>query len=168
MDVSSTDFELASMLATPTDNLGTGNTGTRNRGDFNSGDENLGHFNSGGGNLGFCNSGSFNVGIGNSGDSNAGEFNSGGGSVGNYHAGFFCVRPPRVSCFDAPTRLTHQELLVEYPEATQLLYRLGRSAPIPFKPFSRLPGITPEKLTALHQRHLAYRLAMLQRLKGVP
>ena len=116
-------------------NTGTGNTGDRNTGDRNTG--------------------TGNTGVGNTGDGNTGDGNTGYGNATNNSSGFFCAEEPKVISFDVQTNLTQAEFLNTYPEAVTLGKLLMLDAEICFDIFSKIPGITVEKLKKLHQTHLA-------------
>ncbi len=126
------------------------------------GDRNSGYRNSGYRNSGYGNSGDRNSGDRNSGDRNSGYGNSGDGNSGNWNAtdrssGFFCIEPQLVKSFDVQTELTYEQFLSKYPESYTLGRLLIQPEPIPFEPYKNIPGITPEKLIALHAKHLEAR-----------
>ena len=85
-------------------NSGSFNSGTRNSGDSNSGDGNTGIWNSGNNNSGNLNFGNWNSGNYNSGNNNSGNWNS-----GNWNSGYFNSTTPKVTSFNKPTNLTHEE-----------------------------------------------------------
>lgn len=130
---------------TPGHSVNRNNTGDRNAGDSNAGDFNTGDRNTGSGNTGDRNTG----------DSNAGRRNTGDGNATDSCTGFFCTEPQTVACFDTDTGLTYEQFLSRYPIAADLTQALRSDHPIAFEPYQHLPGITPEKLEALHQKHRA-------------
>ena len=136
-------------------NTGDSNTGDRNTGDSNTGDRNTGDRNTGYRNTGDSNTGYSNTGDSNTGDSNTGDSNTGYGNAANNSPDFFSVENPKVKSFDIQTDLTAEEYQTKYPQYWQLCDLLHRPAEIDFSKFSQLPGITKEKLTALHRKHLA-------------
>jgi hypothetical protein len=153
-------------------NSGNGNSGNRNSGDGNSGYGNSGNWNSGNGNSGYRNSGNGNSGYrnsgdGNSGNRNSGNWNSGDGNSGNWNSGYgnrldrssgvFCIIPEFVRVFDNITNMTYDDLFRAHPECYELGNLLASSEPIDFERFKTIPNITPEKLKALHDAHLAWR-----------
>ena len=95
------------------------------------------------------------TGYSNTGDSNTGYRNTGYGNAANNSPDFFSVENPKVKSFDIQTDLTAEEYQTKYPQYWQLCDLLHRPAEIDFSKFSQLPGITKEKLTALHRKHLA-------------
>ena len=123
-------------------NTGYGNTGNRNTGNRNTGDSNTGN----------RNTGNRNTGYGNTGDSNTGNRNTGYGNATNNCAGFFCIEEPKVVCFDVQTDLTKSEFMEKFPIYWNLSIALLSDKPLNFDAFQDLPGITPEKLTALHAK----------------
>lgn len=72
-------------------------------------------------------------------------------------SGFFCIEPQLVKSFDVQTELTYDQFLSKYPESHTLGRLLVQPEPIPFEPYKNIPGITPEKLLALHAKHLEAR-----------
>jgi len=50
-----------------------------------------------------------------------------------------------------------KEFLEKFPESWELMGLLLNVAPIPFEKFSKIPGITKEKLRNLHREHLTKR-----------
>ena len=113
------------------------NTGEYNTGEYNTGEYNTGNRNTGGG--------------------NTGDRNTGYGNATNYSSGFFCITEPKVICFDVQTELTRDEFMSQHPEYYTLSSLLLESDAIEFEHFANLPGITPEKLAALHAKHLSMR-----------
>ena len=143
-------------------NTGNRNTGNRNIGDWNTGDWNIGDGNTGNGNIGDWNTGDWNTGdwntgSGNTGNRNTGDLNTGNGNATDYSAGFFCVKEPWVISFDEQTVLTRGEYVARYPEYYALTVDLLSTQPINFAKYSRLPGITEEKLRVLHEKFIAAR-----------
>ena len=59
--------------------------------------------------------------------------------------------------FDVQTELTYEQFLDKYPESHTLGRLLMELGPIPFEPYKNIPGITPEKLIALHTKHMEVR-----------
>lgn len=90
-------------------NSGDSNTGIWNSGNRNSGDSNSGNWNSGNWNSGNNNSGNNNSGNRNSGNGNSGNYNSGNYNSGNWNSGYFNSTTPKVTSFNKPTNLTHEE-----------------------------------------------------------
>ncbi len=138
------------------------NTGHQNTGNRNTGHQNTGHQNTGGRNTGDRNTGDRNTGDRNTGDWNTGNWNTGDWNTGNWNAtsrssGFFCIEPQLVKSFDVQTELTYDQFLSKYPESHTLGRLLVQPEPIPFEPYKNIPGITPEKLLALHAKHLEAR-----------
>jgi len=143
-------------------NAGNFNTGDRNVGDCNAGNLNAGYRNTGHGNAGYDNTGGGNAGDRNTGDCNAGYCNTGNRNAGNGNAtsrssGFFCQEEPNVICFDVDSGMKYNEFVMTFPCWSELAYKLIAEDEIKFDDFSCLPGITPEKLKALHAKHLATR-----------
>jgi hypothetical protein len=148
-------------------NTGHQNTGDRNTGHQNTEDCNTGNRNAGYGNTGHCNTGNRNTGhrntgLWNTGNRNAGHGNTGDCNTGDWNAtdrcsGVFCIEPQLVKSFDVQTELTYDQFLAKYPESHTLGLSLMSSEPIPFEPYKNIPGITPEKLLALHTKHLEAR-----------
>ena len=103
------------------------------------------------------NSGNRNSGNGNSGDRNSGDGNSGDGNATNRSAGFFCLEEPRVISFDVQTDLTFDQFVTAHPEYSALCDLLTKKEAIDFDRFKGIPGITQEKLKALHEKHLKVR-----------
>lgn len=97
------------------------------------------------------NAGNRNAGNRNTGEGNAGNWNAGEGNATNNSSGFFCMQEPTVLCFDVETNLSRQNFCKEFPEYKELASMLNGDAEIEFEMFKRLPGITPEKLSALHR-----------------
>ncbi|MFN7318614.1 MAG: pentapeptide repeat-containing protein, partial [bacterium] len=145
-------------------NTGDWNTGDRNTGDRNTGDRNTGNWNTGDGNTGNRNTGNRNTGYRNTGDRNTGNWNTGNGNTGNWNtgngnstnnsSGFFCVQEPTVKCFDEDSGLLREEFVKQFPEYYDLSVALLSETEIGFATYSRLPGITPEKLKTLHAKHI--------------
>jgi len=144
-------------------NSGDRNSGDRNSGNMNSGDRNSGNMNSGYMNSGYMNSGYMNSGYMNSGDMNSGDMNSGDRNAGDrnatdYSAGYFCAEEQPLSVFDAPARMSRGEFRQRFCD---LAYELGCAlivdGDIDFERYKTLPNITPEKLKALHEKHLRLR-----------
>ena len=133
------------------------NTGDSNTGEWNTGHSNTGNWNTGNRNTGDRNTGNRNTGNWNTGYWNTGDKNTGDGCATDRATGFFCVQPQTVKCFDVETGLTYNEFLVKYPGYYRLGEALMKPDAIEFEPFKDLPGITPEKLKALHDKHLAGR-----------
>jgi hypothetical protein len=69
----------------------------------------------------------------------------------------FCAEEPKVVSFDEQTALTRDEYCSQFPEYYTLCELLAGDAEIDFAGFSRIPGITSEKLAALHAKHKAGR-----------
>jgi len=141
-------------------NTGNGNTGDRNTGDGNTGDRNTGDYNTGDYNTGDCNTGDRNTGDYNTGDRNTGDYNTGNYNTGNYNttnncSGFFCQIEPKVLCFDVDTGLTKDQFMSQFPEHYYLSLDLSGDEDIEFAKYEKLPGITPEKLKSLHEKHKA-------------
>ena len=139
-------------------NTGDRNTGDRNAGDWNTGDRNAGdgntgNRNTGNGNTGDWNTGDWNTGDGNAGDRNTGNGNTGDGNATNRASGFFCIEPQTVKSFDVETGLTYEQFTARYPRYWDLCNALMGSDPIDFDTYKGIPGITPEKLIALHNKH---------------
>ena len=128
--------------------------GYRNTGDHNTGDGNTGDHNTGYGNTGYGNTGYRNTGYRNTGNRNTGD-----GNAADYCSGFFCVDEPYVRCFDTQTDMTHAEFRRRYPEYWDLCEALAGEDEIEFETYKDLPGITPEKLAALHAKHRGQRNA---------
>ncbi len=155
-------------------NTGDSNTGNRNTGDYNTGSRNTGDYNTGYYNTGSRNTGYYNTGYYNTGDSNTGsrntgyyntgyyntgsrntgDSNTGDGNATNYSSGFFCVVEPKVVSFDVQTEFTRDQFMGKFPEVERLAWLLIEAEPISFDEFASIPGITPEKLDALHKAHL--------------
>lgn len=57
-------------------------------------------------------------------------------------------------CFDVQTEFTRREFIAAFPEYRQLCMALRKKKAIDFEKYKKLPGITPEKLRALHEKHL--------------
>lgn len=148
-------------------NTGDNNTGSNNRGDRNSGSYNEGAYNTADSCTGDSNSGSSNQGSNNSGESNRGNRNSGHYNAGNGNSGIgnacdfssdiFAVETPKVRCFGKQTAYTRDGLLKRYPKINELAQMLSWDEPINFQYFSKIPGITPAKLKALHAKHISAR-----------
>ena len=153
-------------------NTGYGNAGNRNTGYLNAGYGNAGNCNAGDGNTGNCNTGDRNVGNENAGDHNAGNGNAGNRNTGDFNAGdcnvgdgnvtsrssgVFCQEEPNVICFDVDSGMKRGEFVITFPCWSELANKLITEDEIKFKDFSRLPGITPEKLKSLHAKQLAAR-----------
>jgi len=138
------------------------NTGHDNAGNKNAGNRNTGYYNVGNFNAGNRNAGDHNVGDRNAGNENTGDFNAGDRNVGycnatSCSAGFFCQEEPNVICFDVDTGMKRNEFMMTFPRWSELAYKLLNEGEITFDGFSRLPGITPEKLESLHAKQLAAR-----------
>ena len=133
---------------------GDGNTGDGNTGDGNTGDGNTGYQNTGNRNTGDGNTGDGNTGYRNTGNGNTGYRNTGNGNATDYSSGFFCVEEPTVRCFDIDTGLLRSVFLDAFPEYYRLCAALGMDDEIDFAFYSKLPGITPEKLKTLHAKHI--------------
>ena len=114
-------------------------TGDYNTGDYNTGDYNTGYY---------------NTGYHNTGNYNTGYYNTGDGNATSYCSGFFCIEEPKVICFDVQTEFTIREFIAAFPEHRQLCTDLRKKETIDFEKYKKLPGITPEKLLALHEKHL--------------
>ena len=121
------------------------------------GDRNTGHQNTGHGNTGNWNTGNWNTGHQNTGNRNTGDRNTGHWNATSRSSGFFCIEPQLVKSFDVQTELTYDQFLSKYPESHTLGRLLVQPEPIPFEPYKNIPGITPEKLLALHAKHLEAR-----------
>ena len=67
------------------------------------------------------------------------------------------MKEPRVISFDEQTALTRSEYIERYPEYYALAVDLLSTSPIDFAKYSRLPGITEEKLRVLHEKFIAAR-----------
>jgi len=130
-------------------NTGYGNTGNGNTGDGNTGNENTGYRNTGN-----RNTGDRNTGNGNTGDGNTGNRNTGDGNATNHSAGFFCVEEPTMLCFDVDSGLTRAQFTARFPDYWNLCDALRKPSEINFEDWKHIPGITPEKLAALHEKHL--------------
>jgi hypothetical protein len=135
-------------------NTGDRNTGDWNTGDRNTGDRNTGDWNTGDRNTGDRNTGDRNTGYRNTGDWNTGDRNTGNGNATDYSSGFFCVEEPTVRCFDIDTGLLRSVFSDEFPEYYELCAALHKDEEIDFAFYSKLPGITPEKLKTLHAKHI--------------
>jgi len=145
-------------------NTGNSNTGNYNTGDFNTGDGNTGNWNTGDGNTGYWNTGNKNIGDRNTGDWNTGDGNTGDGNTGNWNtgignatnrsSGFFCDIEHKVLSFNIQTNLTYNAYMRKYPEVINLSKELLKDKPIDFEKYKRLPGITEEKLKALHKKFI--------------
>jgi hypothetical protein len=140
-------------------NTGDWNTGDWNTGDWNTGDRNTGNWNTGNGNTGYRNTGDWNTGDRNTGNwntgnGNTGNWNTGNGNSTNNSSGFFCVQEPTVKCFDEDSGLLREEFVKQFPEYYDLSVALLSETEIGFATYSRLPGITPEKLKTLHAKHI--------------
>ncbi len=90
----------------------------------------------------------------NTGDRNTGNWNTGNGNSTNNSSGFFCVQEPTVKCFDEDSGLLREEFVKQFPEYYDLSVALLSETEIGFATYSRLPGITPEKLKTLHAKHI--------------
>ncbi len=102
------------------------------------------------------NTGDGNTGNGNTGDWNTGDWNTGDGNTGDFQSGFFCQTESTVLVFDVDSGMTRQAFLGKHGgKVFDLGLALHRTEPIDFDSFSDLPGITPEKLKSLHEKHLA-------------
>jgi len=123
--------------------------GDRNTGDWNTGNRNTGDRNTGNRNTGDRNTGNWNTGNGNT-----GNWNTGNGNSTNNSSGFFCVQEPTVKCFDEDSGLLREEFVKQFPEYYDLSVALLSETEIGFATYSRLPGITPEKLKTLHAKHI--------------
>ena len=150
-------------------NAGDRNTGDRNTGDWNTGDRNTGDSNTGHSNTGYWNTGHRNTGDWNTGDrntghsntghsntghSNTGYWNTGDWNTGDRNTGYFNDGEPDVVVFNAQTQMKSADFLGKYPEAYELGRALFEDAEIDFEKYRNIPGITPEKLKALHAKHL--------------
>jgi hypothetical protein len=135
-------------------NTGNWNTGNRNTGDRNTGNWNTGNRNTGDRNTGNGNTGNWNTGNWNTGNWNTGNWNTGNGNSTNNSSGFFCVQEPTVKCFDEDSGLLREEFVKQFPEYYDLSVALLSETEIGFATYSRLPGITPEKLKTLHAKHI--------------
>ena len=58
-----------------------------------------------------------------------------------------------MTCFDVDTGLTRDQFKSQYPEWWSLCEAISRDEDIPYDRFKNLPGITPEKLKVLHDKH---------------
>jgi len=105
-------------------------------------------------NTGDRNTGNWNTGNGNTGNWNTGNWNTGNGNSTNNSSGFFCVQEPTVKCFDEDSGLLREEFVKQFPEYYDLSVALLSETEIGFATYSRLPGITPEKLKTLHAKHI--------------
>ncbi len=123
-------------------------------GDYNTGYSNTGYYNTGDYNTGYYNTGYYNTGSRNTGSRNTGDSNTGDGNATNYSSGFFCVVEPKVVSFDVQTEFTRDQFMGKFPEVQRLARLLIEAEPISFDEFASIPGITPEKLDALHKAHL--------------
>ena len=112
-----------------------------------------GDWNAGSWNTGSWNTGDRNTGNGNAGDRNTGNRNTGNGNATNRASGFFCIEPQTVKSFDVETGLTYEQFTARYPRYWDLCNALMGSDPIDFDTYKGIPGITPEKLIALHNKH---------------
>jgi hypothetical protein len=138
-------------------NTGDWNTGHRNTGDWNTGHRNTGDWNTGDSNTGHRNTGDSNTGHRNTGDSNTGHRNTGDWNACNRSAGLFCVDTPPLVVFDVQVAMDMDEFLREYPHCYELGALLLQDGEIEFEKFQNIPGITPEKLRFLHEKHKAGR-----------
>ena len=138
-------------------NTGNGNTGNRNTGYWNTGNGNTGNRNTGDGNTGNWNTGYWNTGNRNTGNRNTGDGNTGYWNATDFSSGFFCAVEPKVVSFDVQTELTRSEYLAQYPAAYDLGSALMKDELISFEKYTDVPGITPEKLLALHEKFRAAR-----------
>lgn len=144
-------------------NAGDSNVGYWNIGDWNAGDSNTGLVNAGNSNIGDFNAGNWNVGSNNAGDTNVGNENAGHGNTGdnntgsgnytNGSSGMFCTVEPTIMSFDVDSGLTRQEYITKYPHYRELADEMLEDDEIPFERFADIPGITPEKLKLLHDKH---------------
>ena len=150
-------------------NTGDSNTGNRNTGYWNTGDSNTGYWNTGNRNTGYWNTGDSNTGYWNTGDSNTGDSNTGYWNTGdsntgnrntgywnatNNSGGFFCAEEPKIISFDIQTDFTREEFLNKFPEVYKLGEALLSNDTIPIEPYNKIPGITEEKLKALHAKFI--------------
>ena len=135
-------------------NTGDGNAGNWNTGYRNTGSRNAGSRNTGSRNTGFYNTGDYNTGHLNTGNWNTGNRNTGSGNACSNSSGFFCVKTPTVLCFDTDSGLSLEEFKTRFGNC---VYKLGFAIIEPYPPnfenYKELPGITPEKLTALWLAH---------------
>jgi len=138
-------------------NMGESNEGYKNTGFANLGKRNIGMYNTGTGNIGSGNNGCFCVGWNNSGSDchgcgNTGSNCSGFGNVGKTVAGFFCSGGVSL-WFDLPYEL---EVQVSQSLLESLATYLSRDEPFEYTGWN-LPNCTPERLEALHKKHVEYR-----------
>ncbi len=138
-------------------NTGYSNTGNRNTGNGNTGYSNTGNSNTGNRNTGNSNTGNSNTGNRNTGNRNTGNGNTGNGNATDWSSGFFNIQPQNITCFDVETGLTRDEFTAQFPQYYNLSNDLLMDLPIPIEKYVMLPGITEEKLMALHQAHIAGR-----------
>ena len=136
-------------------NIGAFNSGAKNKGGSNSGNSNTGDYNSGDYNKGSYNAGYNNLGSYNTGHHNIGNYNTGFGNVGNNHGGMYCVKPTRISCFDKPTKYTHEEFCEFFCREMYALnsYLDGDEEEIYWDDVKTLPNITLPKLRTLIRKH---------------
>lgn len=111
---------------------------------------------------GYGNTGGWNTGDGNTGDRNTGGWNTGDRNTGygnacNRSAGLFCADTPPLVVFDAQVAMELDEFFRKYPECYKLGSLLMADDDIEFETFKDIPGITPEKLKFLHEKHKAGR-----------
>ena len=106
------------------------------------------------GNTGDYNTGNYNTGDFNTGDGNTGNWNTGIGNATNRSSGFFCDIEHKVLSFNIQTNLTYNAYMRKYPEVINLSKELLKDKPIDFEKYKRLPGITEEKLKALHKKFI--------------
>jgi hypothetical protein len=93
----------------------------------------------------------------NTGHRNTGYSNTGIGNATNYSAGFFCTQEPTLFVFDVDSGLSRDEFTSKFPEYLTLSRLLLGSESIDFEQFKDIPGIAPEKLKLLHEKHIAAR-----------
>ena len=100
------------------------------------------------------NTGDWNTGDWNTGDSNTGNRNTGYWNATNNSGGFFCAEEPKIISFDIQTDFTREEFLNKFPEVYKLGEALLSNDTIPIEPYNKIPGITEEKLKALHAKFI--------------
>jgi hypothetical protein len=98
---------------------------------------------------GYSNTGNYNTGY-----RNTGNYNTGYGNATDNSSGFFEIAEPKVSSFGTQTELTKYEFMRRHPEYYDLCIALGKDDQIPLTQYQNIPGITQEKLLALHAKHI--------------
>lgn len=141
-----------------THNNGQCNEGHRNVGESNLGDLNQGRHNVGGNNIGYENRGNFNIGDHNHGHNNIGMGNTGDyctgvGNVGVGVTGYFCSGTGTGEWFDLPA----DPQPVSRSILELLASDLSSDTPFDYDGWDELPNYTPERMQALHEKHIAWR-----------